>query len=78
MAKPLLDDALWERIKPLLPPPKPRHFRYPGRKPIDNRKALRGILFVLKTGSPWEYLPQEMGCAQAEPIVLEPGETLQM
>ena len=62
MAKPLLDDALWERIEPLLPPPKPRRFRYPGRKPMDNRKALTGIIFVLKTGIPWESLPQEMGC----------------
>ncbi len=32
-----------------------------GRKPIDNRKALCAILFVLKTGLPWEYLPQELG-----------------
>jgi transposase len=62
MAKPLLPDELWKRIEPLLPPPKPRRFRYPGRKPIDNRKALIGILFVLKTGINWEDLPQEMGC----------------
>src|SRR5205814_2551248 len=62
MAKPLLPDELWERIEPLLPPPKPRRFRYPGRKPVDNRKALTGTLFVLKTGIPWEDLPQEMGC----------------
>ncbi len=62
MAKPLLPDALWERIRPLLPPPKPRRFRYPGRKPVDDRKALTGILFVLKTGINWEDLPQEMGC----------------
>src|SRR5947209_1972171 len=62
MAKPLLPDELWERIEPLLPPPRPRRFRYPGRKPVDNRKALTGILFVLKTGIPWEDLPQEMGC----------------
>ena len=62
MAKPLLPDELWNRIEPLLPPPKPRRFRYPGRKPIDNRKALIGILFVLKTGIHWEDLPQEMGC----------------
>ena len=62
MAKPILDDALWEIIEPLLPPPKPRRFRYPGRKPVENRAALTGILFVLKTGMPWEYLPQEMGC----------------
>src|SRR5215471_16318654 len=62
MAKPLLTDELWERIEPLLPPPKPRRFRYPGRKPISHRQALTGILFVLKSGIPWELLPQEMGC----------------
>jgi len=62
MAKPLLDDELWAIIAPLLPAPKPRRFRYPGRKPIDNRRALTGILFVLKTGIGWEDLPQEMGC----------------
>src|SRR5258706_12191702 len=62
MAKPLLPEELWKRIEPLLPPPKPRRFRFPGRKPIDNRQALTGILFVLKTGIPWEDLPQEMGC----------------
>ena len=62
MAKPILDDDLWTLIEPLLPPPKPRRFRYPGRKPITNRQALTGILFVLRTGVPWELLPQEMGC----------------
>src|SRR5687768_3590422 len=62
MAKPILDEALWQLIEPLLPPPKPRRFLYPGRKPISNRQALTGILFVLKTGIQWEYLPQEMGC----------------
>jgi transposase len=62
MAKPLVSDELWEILKPLLPPPKPRRFRYPGRKPLEDRKALTGILFVLKTGIPWEDLPVEMGC----------------
>ena len=62
MAKPLLADELWEIIRPLLPPAKPRRFRYPGRKPLDDRKALTGILFVLKTGIPWEALPRQMGC----------------
>jgi len=61
MAKPILDDVLWKFIEPLLPPPKKRRKRYPGRKPIDNRSALCAILFVLKTGIPWEYLPQELG-----------------
>ncbi len=62
MAKPLVSDELWEIVQPLLPSPKPRRFRNPGRKPLDDRKALTGILFVLKSGIPWEMLPQEMGC----------------
>jgi hypothetical protein len=28
----------------------PTRFRFPGRKPLDYRKILTGILFVLKTG----------------------------
>jgi transposase len=62
MAKQILDDSLWTLMEPILPKPKPRRFRFPGRKPIGNREALTGILFVLQTGIPWEYLPQEMGC----------------
>jgi transposase len=62
MAKPLVDDELWAVIEPLLPEPTPRRFRFPGRKPVDNRRALTGIVFVLKTGIGWEDLPQEMGC----------------
>jgi transposase len=62
MAKPIVDDELWEIIEPLLPPAKPRRFRYPGRKPISNRQAFTGILFVLRSGIPWEKLPQELGC----------------
>jgi transposase len=46
----LVPDGLWERVAPLLPPPKPRRYRYPGRRPIDDRAALAGIVFVLKTG----------------------------
>lgn len=62
MAKPILDDRLWTLIEPHLPPPKKRRKRNPGRKPLDHRAVLTGILFVLKTGIPWEHLPQEMGC----------------
>src|SRR5437773_8046426 len=53
-------DGLWERIEPLLPR-KSRRFRYPGRKPLDDRRVLQGILFVLHTGIGWEHLPQELG-----------------
>jgi len=62
MAKPQLDDDLWILIEPILPKPKRRRRRYPGRKPISNRQVLSGILFVLKTGIGCEYLPLEMGC----------------
>lgn len=61
MAKPLLDETLWEQIAPLLPAPKPRRFRYPGRNRIGDREALSGIIFVLRSGIPWEMLPREMG-----------------
>jgi transposase len=62
MARPLLTDELWRRIEPLLPPPKRRRYRYPGRKPLTHRQALTGILFVLKTGINWNDLPWELNC----------------
>lgn len=60
MAKQLVSDELWEVIEPLLPPEpaKPKG----GRPRVSNRAALTGIIFVLKTGLPWSYLPPEMGC----------------
>jgi transposase len=60
--KPLVTDALWERLQPLLPPPPPRRFRFPGRKPLDYRKLLTGILFVLTTGIAWDDRPAALGC----------------
>jgi transposase len=60
MAKPLVSDELWAAVAPLVPPP--RRKRKPGRPRVPDRAALTGIIFVLKTGLPWEYLPQEMGC----------------
>lgn len=61
MSTPLINDALWTVIAPLLPPelPKPK-----GGRPriITDRAALTGIVFVLKSGIPWEMLPQELGC----------------
>src|SRR5512143_2176466 len=59
--RPLVSDALRERLQPLLPPAPPRRFRFPGRKPLDYRKLLTGILFVLKTGIAWDDLPAELG-----------------
>ena len=62
MARPLLDDALWQVIEPLLPTPKGRRRRHAGRKPLDDRTVVRGLLFVLKSGIAWEDFPCEMGC----------------
>jgi transposase len=60
VAKPWeIDDGLWERIEPLLMVS--RNPRRPGRKRLDSRKVLCGILFVLYTGIRWEFLPQELG-----------------
>ncbi len=57
----IIDDDLWTLIEPLLPAPKPRRKKYPGRMPVSNRAALSGILFVLKTGIPWRDLPIKLG-----------------
>lgn len=57
----LVSDELWTEIEPLLPPvppPSPKG----GRPRVQNREALQGIVFVLRTGIPWQALPTEMGC----------------
>src|SRR5437773_7552333 len=61
MARPLVGDELWELVEPGIPKVE-RRYRFPGRKRIDDRQVLTGILFVLQTGIPWEYLPRELGC----------------
>jgi transposase len=53
-------DALWAKVEPLLPR-RERRCRYPGRKRLDDRAALQGILFVLHTGIAWRHLPLELG-----------------
>ena len=60
MPKLLVPDELWELVEPLLPPHPPRPKG--GHPPVDDRVCLTGILFVLKTGLPWEDFPHEMGC----------------
>lgn len=54
-----VSDALWQAVAPLIPPepPKPNG----GRPPVPPRKALGGILFVLRTGIGWQELTTEMG-----------------
>jgi transposase len=52
-----LTDAQWERLKPLLPPQKPKT----GRKNLDHRRIINGILWILRTGAPWDDLPRCYG-----------------
>ena len=61
MARPLVPDELWEVVQPLLPRHRARSGKR-GRPPVDDRACLTGIVFVLRSGIPWEMLPQEMGC----------------
>jgi transposase len=60
MSSQLVTDELWNEVAPLLPVkgPKPKG----GRPPVHDRKCLAGILFVLKSGIPWNDLPAEFGC----------------
>lgn len=58
--RPIIDDELWEAIAPLLPPEKPKPKG--GRPRIPDRAVLTGILFILRSGIPFEMLPREMGC----------------
>ena len=53
----LLTDKQWELIEPLLPGKK----EDPGRTGANNRLALEGILWVMRTGSPWRDLPERFG-----------------
>jgi transposase len=58
MAAELLPEELWNEIEPLFPRPR-RPSRKGGRPPVDNKAALRGIIFVLRSGIPWQMLPTE-------------------
>ena len=50
-----LTDAEWERLAPVIPGAKP------GGRPrkTDMRAAMNAILYLLRTGCPWRYLPRD-------------------
>jgi len=52
-----LTDAEWERVRPLLPPQKPKT----GRPRHDHRTVLSGILSVMRSDYSWREMPKECG-----------------
>ncbi len=68
MSKRLVEDGLWERVErvervePLLPAPKPRRFRYPGRQPLDDRAAVDSMTWrALRGGDQTGKTPTNRG-----------------
>ncbi len=53
-----LTDEQWELVRPVLPPPREGGR---GRKPVDPRRMLNGIMWILRTGAPWRDLPERLG-----------------
>jgi transposase len=49
-----LTDAQWAYLKPMRPKPAKR-----GRPPVDRRRIIDAILYLVKCGCPWRYLPAD-------------------
>jgi transposase len=62
MSYALIDNAIWARLEPLIPTRRQKRGHRHGRTPIPDRAILTGILFVLRSGIPWQMLPRQMGC----------------
>ena len=60
MVAALVPDTLWGLIEPFLPMPLPK--AQGGRPRLADRVYLAGIIFVLRTGVPWQMLPKRLGC----------------
>jgi transposase len=57
MARDILTDEQWERLRTVLPPQKPTT----GHPAKDHRLVVNGILWILRTGAPWRDLPTDYG-----------------
>lgn len=66
-----ITDSFWEAVKDLIPEPQRNPDRTytrakgGGRKPLDPRRVLAGIFFVLRTGIQWNAIPKEYGSSSA-------------
>ena len=57
-----IPDVLWDKIVPLLPPPK-RKKKKAGRPRMNDRQAMSAIFYVLRTGCQWNALPRSLGAS---------------
>jgi transposase len=66
-----ITDEFWAIAEPLLPTktrdPDKQYHRKPGggRRPMEPRKALQAVFFVLRTGIQWKALPETFGASSA-------------
>lgn len=66
-----VSDKLWEVAKDLIPEKKRdpnktyQRKKGGGRKPLDPRRVLSGILYILRNGSLWKALPKEYGASSS-------------
>jgi len=54
-----ISDEFWNKIKSLLPLPKPK--KKAGRPRADDKKIMNGIFYLLRTGCQWKALPRCYG-----------------
>src|SRR5215471_18981456 len=50
-----LTDDEWAYVEPLIPPAKPGG----GKRRIDMRATMDGVMYILSTGCQWRYLPKD-------------------
>jgi transposase len=51
-----LTDDEWGHIKPLIPPAK----RGGGKRRVNMRAVVNGVMYVLSTGCQWRYIPKDL------------------
>ena len=52
-----VSELVWEIVGPLLPSERGRW----ARPSLDNRQYFNGMMWIMRTGSPWRYLPPDYG-----------------
>ena len=57
----MVSDGLWAVAEPLMPPEPPKPGG--GRPRVPDRAVLEGIVYVLRSGIPWQMLPAQFGCS---------------